>query len=569
MNISNEIRLVSPDDAQAWLASVHNHGKLDQRLINAYSRDMGAGRWKINGEPLIFDNSGKLLSGRIRLHACIRAKVNFPTLIVRGVDEVHFDTIDALRRRTLGDVLTIRREKNGRALASALAYIARFNAGAIEASGTVKSISAQMLLLILESHPDIRTSIELTRDVHPTIPHGMAAALHYLFSQVDAARASAFFQETIDGSNDEQSPPTQLKKQMEELISKGGARSSKLILGLTIKAWELYRSGQRRQLLRYAPEVEAFPKLTGILSDLTNTYSGSLNGAAGIPLEMEHDRPILKLEVTEELISPERADELLALNTGNRSIAVAVVDKYARDMKEGNWALNGQSIKIGRSGRLLDGQHRLNAAIKAKRGFRSLIVNGLDDDVFDTFDLGARRAIGDILKERGEINTSSLGAVLRQAWIIENDLVQHRTATPTVNELLMYLDAWPEIRESVKNANRFRGTIDPSMGCALHFFLKRAHKTKGEEFIDGLITGADLSKESPILKLINRLKDDRISKKRSMSDAEKLAVCIKSWNAFYAERHLGTLKWQNIGPTKEAFPTVAGLNRAENSNEAA
>jgi hypothetical protein len=567
MAISFETRLVTSDDAHAWLANVHNRGKIDLRPVNAYARDMGAGRWKLNGEPIIFDGNGKLLSGRLRLHACIRAKSSFPSLIVRGVNEADFDTIDALRRRTLGDILTMRREKHGRALAAALAYVARFNQGAFDFSGSAKAISAQMLIAVLQANPSIRDSVELTRDVSPTLPHGMAGALHYLFSQRDANKASAFFQEVVEGSSDDKSPPTQLKRQMNELSERGGARSSKLMLGLTIKAWELYAAGERRQLLRFSPETENFPKITLPIKAFDQS-NGSDTGTPELD-EQSPNQETNTLSVRQQFISPDEAGKFLAANTGNRSIAVAVVDKYARDMRDGKWVLNGQAIKFGRSGRLLDGQHRLTAAVKANRGFPTLVVLGLDDDVFDTFDLGARRSIGDILKERGEINTSSLGAVLRQAWLLENGFAQHRTVSPTVSELLRYLDEWPDIRDSVKNANRFRGVIDPSMGCALHFFLRRAHHDKGEAFMAGLSSGAELGRDSPILKLRNRLNDDRVSRKRSMSDGEKLAICIKSWNAYFLEKPLATLKWANVGPTRESFPKIAGLERLDIIDEAA
>jgi hypothetical protein len=91
--------------------------------------------------------------------------------------------------------------------------------------------------------------------------------------------------------------------------------------------------------------------------------------------------------------------------------------------------------------------------------------------VFDTFDLGARRAIGDILIDRHELNTSTLAATLRQLWLLNNGFLQHRAVSPTVSELLDTLENHSAIRDSVRLSGRIRDVIAPSIGCALHYLF--------------------------------------------------------------------------------------------------
>jgi hypothetical protein len=123
-------------------------------------------------------------------------------------------------------------------------------------------------------------------------------------------------------------------------------------------------------------------------------------------------------------------------------------------MITGDWNLNGQTIKIGKTGRLLDGQHRCAACIKANVTFEAVVISGLDESVFDTFDLGARRGLSDILKDKGETYTATLAASLRQLWMLQNGYVQDRTVSPTVNEMLETLDRNPKMRESVKLSSK-------------------------------------------------------------------------------------------------------------------
>src|SRR5262245_10698789 len=118
MTINWRIAEITPKQATTWLASVRNKAKANRRQVNAYADEMLHGRWKLNGEPIILSDSSTVLSGRLRLMACVAAKVSFPSLVIEGVPEGAFESIDAVRRRTTADILTILKEPNGRALAA-------------------------------------------------------------------------------------------------------------------------------------------------------------------------------------------------------------------------------------------------------------------------------------------------------------------------------------------------------------------------------------------------------------------------------------------------------------------
>ena len=51
-------------------------------------------------------------------------------------------------------------------------------------------------------------------------------------------------------------------------------------------------------------------------------------------------------------ITPEIAQQWTGLNTRNRPVRYTKVAQYARDMKAGNWALNGETVKIASDGPL-------------------------------------------------------------------------------------------------------------------------------------------------------------------------------------------------------------------------
>lgn len=101
-----------------------------------------------------------------------------------------------------------------------------------------------------------------------------------------------------------------------------------------------------------------------------------------------------------ETITPERAKALLNNNLGNRTMSAQVVKKYASDMKENKWELNGDSISISKNGVLKNGQHRLSACVMANMPFTTVVAYDVDEDV-KQIDRGYKRSLSNILEMCG------------------------------------------------------------------------------------------------------------------------------------------------------------------------
>lgn len=83
---------------------------------------------------------------------------------------------------------------------------------------------------------------------------------------------------------------------------------------------------------------------------------------------MQEDKSYLKAKMT---ITPALAKEWLEHNEFNRTISKTRLELYAKQMKDGEWQYNHESIKIYEDGSLMDGQHRLKACILADTPFIS------------------------------------------------------------------------------------------------------------------------------------------------------------------------------------------------------
>lgn len=100
-------------------------------------------------------------------------------------------------------------------------------------------------------------------------------------------------------------------------------------------------------------------------------------------------------------ITPEMAEEMLKKNIGNRKINQANVNRIAADMATGNYRLNGETIKISPNGEILDGQHRLLAAVKSGMTFKTYIVYNVERESIGTIDMGKGRSVADSLNVMG------------------------------------------------------------------------------------------------------------------------------------------------------------------------
>jgi hypothetical protein len=92
-----------------------------------------------------------------------------------------------------------------------------------------------------------------------------------------------------------------------------------------------------------------------------------------------------------ETITPEIAKAILDNNRTNRNISQKIVKRYAQEMKSGNWQKNYEPIVLSKSGRLLNGQHRLMAVIASGMSIEMFVIRDADESI-TIFDRGRNRS---------------------------------------------------------------------------------------------------------------------------------------------------------------------------------
>ncbi len=249
-------------------------------------------------------------------------------------------------------------------------------------------------------------------------------------------------------------------------------------------------------------------------------------------------------------ITPNRAKIMLGTQITNRSLSNAIISRYARDMKQENWDENGQPIIISEEGELIDGQHRLNACIKADVPFRSVVTRGVEEKAKLTIDSGKKRSFAHQLQMDGIQYSNHTAATVQTIYHI----LEGSTAVKLTNhEMQKILDKYPDILDSTKLImSKIPLVPQPSVLSAVHFlashFLSKKDSFTGQdmagEFHKVFYTGVPFYK--PITSPGTKTKKDpahiwrerliRIMAKPHTAIPRKSVIdgTVHAWNLFVA-----------------------------------
>ena len=121
-------------------------------------------------------------------------------------------------------------------------------------------------------------------------------------------------------------------------------------------------------------------------------------------------------------ITPDMAKKYLEVNIDNqRNISDSVVDKYARDIVNGNWLITHQGLGFDTQGMMIDGQHRCHAIIKANIPVNMSITINVSPEAMDHVDINKARTAKDVYKLEGETwITKDIIATVRTYYFLHN-----------------------------------------------------------------------------------------------------------------------------------------------------
>lgn len=249
----------------------------------------------------------------------------------------------------------------------------------------------------------------------------------------------------------------------------------------------------------------------------------------------------------------------------NRTPAMSTYGLYATDMFNGDWLLNGSSIKFNEDGECFDGGHRFAALILANAMARAenkppvtiqtVVAWGADREAFIVTDGGRGRSGRDTIQSasKGKFN-GRVAALVRWHYTYTHgnpmNVNSNAQAKPTRVQLVKWWEEDPEgFETSLKRGvdiGKYAG--GPVTGAGLFHYLMKSEPKIGEvgaeDFFDRLVSGANHREGSPILQLREKFAGRRITSAfvnlQRYTSQEMLYLFHRAWEMW------GTDKWKRL-----------------------
>jgi hypothetical protein len=263
---------VTPEMAGAWLKSNLSNRRLDPNRLKKYVSEMENGRWKEDTfEVIKFDTQGNLIDGQHRLTAICKSGVSINLHVVFGLNNEVMNFIDTGKSRQASDVLTINGVKNSTKIAG---FIQRYHLfinlnSKAQKSGIENCMSNSQVVDFYNENKDfiehiIKQSDVLYSSFQRVIDFGTLSLFYAVLIKIDSEKGEKFMQELCTGADVTNDVIIILRNRL--IAEKVGLKktSKQVIIALIIKAWNNYYTYKKVKVLRFQPDVEAYPILIGL-----------------------------------------------------------------------------------------------------------------------------------------------------------------------------------------------------------------------------------------------------------------------------------------------------------------
>jgi hypothetical protein len=237
-------------------------------------------------------------------------------------------------------------------------------------------------------------------------------------------------------------------------------------------------------------------------------------------------------------IEPMVAKKILDLaNISNRRMIRRHAGRLAKSIKTENYELTGDTLKISKTGVVLDGQHRLTGSVISGMPIITHIVFGLEDRVFDLIDQGKKRSPADVLMKRGFKDASIVAGAVRVVMWYRNgakrsdDERDARAIREAAEGPLKGVKDWTNHGRQMAQAFKH----EPSLMSALLYLISRHDRGVAEDFFQSWLNGARVGRNKGFDMLASRFRSIQAQTGGSSVNRDvKAAMIIQLFNAWHA-----------------------------------
>lgn len=258
------------------------------------------------------------------------------------------------------------------------------------------------------------------------------------------------------------------------------------------------------------------------------------------------------------MLTPDEAVNLLEYNRHNRPLNEQHVKRIARQIIDGKWRFNGDTIKISTGNDILDGQHRLWAVVEAKMPIETILIRGIEPEAFSTIDtLRKPRSGSDILAMVGVTGPRSTISVALQ-WLIRWQRKTLESYRDPVNRIensdieQAYTDN-PGIARAAERAKKLRGITNTGLLAFFYYVLSNRNPDLAERMMFTLENPTGVPVNDPFFRLRGFF---MMAGMRRADALTSVAIMVKAANAAHKGDDIKVLSWRNQGSNPEDFPKL-------------
>lgn len=258
---------LTPELAMALLESNRRNRPIRDQHVKRIAAQIKGGKWRYNGDTIKIAVTGNVLDGQHRLWAVIEAKTPVETIVVRGIEEAAFATIDTIRSmRSGGDVLALSGvERSRNTVSEGLKWLLRWQRGCIDTfRASEHRIENSDVETAFEKHPTFIKAVERATSLRGIANPSIMSFVFYVLSNRSFEMGERLF-DTLKNPvrvrvND---PFFQLRRYF--LNNDGRAKDPVVTIALCFKAINAAAAGKDVAVLNWRSQgirAEAFPTLS-------------------------------------------------------------------------------------------------------------------------------------------------------------------------------------------------------------------------------------------------------------------------------------------------------------------
>lgn len=260
--------ILTPEIAEFLYGRNTNNRPITRSKVLEYSQALKEG-FVHNGDTIKVSLSGKMIDGQHRCLAVIETGISMETVIVFGLPDEVFTTIDTGRSRTTADTFFIAEIENHTRMTTITKFIINFEKGFYEfaargySRGEKKISNAEALAFCQKNLKSIQESYGygFTKD-NKIISGTTLAGLHYIFKKKSPFHADIFCKGVADGVGlAKDSPVYVLRKKLIEDARQKRKMNIYEKVAIVCKAWSFFVKNRKITRLNFDTQKESFPKI--------------------------------------------------------------------------------------------------------------------------------------------------------------------------------------------------------------------------------------------------------------------------------------------------------------------